>query len=150
MARGEKVEKLLLIDSPCPIKLEALPARLHHFFDQIGLLGTGGTGSSPEWLLPHFEYSIKALEAYRPQPMPKGQAPNTFAIWAREGVCGKPGDPRPPQGEGEDPKPMRWLLNNRTDFGHNGWGELLGDSMKFAQMDGNHFTMMRDEFVSPP
>ena len=60
------VEKLILIDSPCPIRLEPLPARLHHFFDEIGLLGTG-TGKTPNWLLPHFEYSIKALTAYRPE-----------------------------------------------------------------------------------
>ncbi|KAF2459431.1 polyketide synthase PksA [Lineolata rhizophorae] len=147
LAMGEKVEKLVLIDSPCPVKLEPLPARLHHFFDQIGLLGTGKAGGTPSWLLPHFEYSIKALSAYEPQPMAAGNAPSTFAIWARDGVCGKPGDPRPPPAEGEDPKPMKWLLDNRTDFGDNGWGQLLGkDAMQFAVMDGNHFTMMRDEY----
>lgn len=148
LAGGDKVSKLLLLDSPCPVKLEPLPARLHHFFDQIGLLGSGGTGSSPDWLLPHFEYSIKALAEYQPQPMPKGQAPKSFAIWAREGVCGKPGDPRPPPAENEDPAPMKWLLDNRTDFGDNGWAQLLGDGMKFAVMDGNHFTMTREENVS--
>ena len=150
MARGDKVAKLILIDSPNPgMANQPLPARLHHFFDQIGLLGTGGTGSSPEWLLPHFEYSIKALKDYVPQPMPAGQAPSTFAIWAREGVCAKPSDPKPPPAEGEDPAPMKWLLNNRTDFTDNGWAGLLGkDAMKFASMDGNHFTMMRDEHVS--
>ena len=36
------VEKLILIDSPCPVKLEPLPARLHHFFDEIGLLDEAG------------------------------------------------------------------------------------------------------------
>lgn len=150
LAKDEKVEKLVLIDAPAPhTAREPLPPRLHHFFDQIGLLGTGGTGSSPDWLLPHFEYAIKALGQYRPQPIPKGQAPKTFAIWAREGVCGRPGDPQPPRGDGEDPKPMKWLLNNRTDFGDNGWAELLGDgSMSFAQMDGNHFTMTTQEHVS--
>ena len=143
MANNEKVEKLILIDAPAPnMAKEPLPPRLHHFFDQIGLLGTGGTGSSPDWLLPHFEYAIKALGQYVPQAMPKGQAPDTFAIWARDGVCGKPNDPRPPPGDGPDPKPMQWLLNDRTDFGDNGWAELLGDSsMSFAQMEGNHFSM---------
>ncbi|KAI9688899.1 MAG: Type I Iterative PKS [Bathelium mastoideum] len=145
-AMGEKVERLVLIDSPCPVALEPLPARLHHFFDSIGLLGTGKPGGTPGWLLPHFEYSIKALDQYEPTPMAKGQRVPTYAVWAREGVCGKPGDPRPPPAEGEDPKPMKWLLNNRTDFGDNGWGQLLGtENMTFATMDGNHFTMMRDE-----
>ncbi|KAI9710476.1 MAG: polyketide synthase [Bogoriella megaspora] len=145
-AMGEKVEKLVLIDSPCPVALEPLPARLHHFFDSIGLLGTGKPGGTPGWLLPHFEYSIKALDQYEPKPMAKDRQVPTFAVWAREGVCGKPGDPQPPPAEGEDPKPMKWLLNNRTDFGDNGWGQLLGTkNMNFATMDGNHFTMMRDE-----
>ena len=148
-ADGEEIAKIILLDSPCPINLEPLPARLHEFFDEIGLLGTGGTGSSPDWLLPHFDASIKALDEYKPQPMENGKAPKVFAVWAREGVCGKPGDPRPPPGEGEDPAPMKWLLNNRTDFGDNGWAKLLGEGkMTFAQIDGNHFTMMGEEKVS--
>jgi thioesterase domain-containing protein len=40
---------------------------------------------------------------------------------------------------------MLWLLNNRTDFGHNGWGQLCGaENMKFGVMQGHHFTMMKD------
>lgn len=144
MASGQRIERLLLIDAPCPVDLEPLPPRLHHFFAEIGLLGDG-PDSIPDWLLPHFSASIQALSDYVPQPMPTGAAPKTLAIWAREGVCGKPGDRRPPpQGGGDDPAPMRWLLENRTDFGDNGWGQLLGDAMTFEQMDGNHFTMMSD------
>jgi acyl carrier protein len=147
-AMGESVERLLLMDSPCPINLDPLPARLHHFFDSIGLLGTG-TGRTPAWLLPHFESSIKALEAYKPQQLPRSGAPRTFALWATDGVCGKPGDPRPPPGEEEDPKPMKWLLNNRTDFEDNGWGSLLGmENMEFSTIRANHFTMMRENHVS--
>ncbi|KIX09737.1 uncharacterized protein Z518_00818 [Rhinocladiella mackenziei CBS 650.93] len=138
------VEKLILIDSPCPIRLEPLPARLHHFFDEIGLLGTG-TGKTPNWLLPHFEYSIKALTAYRPELKSTHdfKAPPTLLIWATDGVCGKPGDPRPPP-QADDPKSMKWLLENRTDFGPNGWDKLLGaDACKMVTVVGNHFTMMK-------
>ncbi|RMZ77257.1 hypothetical protein DV738_g4532, partial [Chaetothyriales sp. CBS 135597] len=138
------VEKLILIDSPCPIRLEPLPARLHHFFDEIGLLGTG-TGKTPNWLLPHFEYSIKALTAYRPELKSTHdfKAPPTLLIWATEGVCGKPGDPRPPP-QADDPKSMKWLLENRTDFGPNGWDKLLGaENCTMVKVVGNHFTMMK-------
>ncbi|KAL2414197.1 Non-reducing polyketide synthase PKS1 [Exophiala dermatitidis] len=138
------VEKLILIDSPCPIRLEPLPARLHHFFDEIGLLGTG-TGKTPNWLLPHFEYSIKALTAYRPELKSTRDfnAPPTLLIWATDGVCGKPGDPRPPP-QADDPKSMKWLLENRTDFGPNGWDKLLGAEVcKMVTVVGNHFTMMK-------
>lgn len=138
------VEKLILIDSPCPVKLEPLPARLHHFFDEIGLLGTG-TGKTPNWLLPHFEYSIKALTAYRPEQAERAGfiSPPTLMIWATDGVCGKPGDPRPPP-QADDPKSMKWLLENRTDFGPNGWDRLIdAKKCKMVTIKGNHFTMMK-------
>lgn len=143
------VEKLILIDSPCPIRLEPLPARLHHFFDEIGLLGTG-TGKTPNWLLPHFEYSIKALTAYRPELKSTHDfnAPPTLLIWATDGVCGKPGDPRPPP-QADDPKSMKWLLENREDFGPNGWDKLLGEeNCSMVKVVGNHFTMMKPPVVS--
>jgi len=143
------VERLVLIDSPCPIRLEPLPARLHHFFDEIGLLGTG-TGKTPNWLLPHFEYSIKALTAYKPEQktMHDFKAPPTLLIWATDGVCGKPGDPRPPP-QADDPKSMKWLLENRTDFGPNGWDKLLSPEVcKMVTVVGNHFTMMKPPVVS--
>ncbi|KAH7036481.1 polyketide synthase-like protein [Macrophomina phaseolina] len=149
LAEGEKVERLLLLDSPCPVELAPLPARLHHFFDSIGLLGTGKPGGTPGWLLPHFAASIKALKEYEPVPMPQDKAPETYAIWCTDGVCPDPSDPRPPPGDEEDPAPMTWLLNNRTEFGDNGWGQIIPkDRMKFGVMGGNHFTMMKDPHVS--
>ena len=81
-------------------------------------------------------------------PFPKGKAPKTAAIWCTDGVCPNPEDPRPPPSDEEDPAPMKWLLNNRTDFGDNGWGQLLGDSIEFLVMGGNHFTMMKEPWVS--
>lgn len=148
MQEGETVSRLILLDSPCPIRLEPLPARLHRFLDQIGLLGTGA-GEAPEWLLPHFDSAIKALDEYKPAPMDAAKAPKTFAIWATDGVCGNPEDVQLPREEG-DPKSMRWLLENRTDFGSNGWDDLLGGEgkMRFATVEGNHFTIMRQPKVS--
>lgn len=133
LAAGEKVEKLLLLDSPCPVDLAPLPARLHIFFNEIGLLGTGDPSKTPKWLLPHFSAAIRELSAYDPKPSIKPIA--TYAIWCREGVAGNPGDPRPPPAEDEDPAPMKWLLNHRTDFSDNGWGQLCGtENMKYGVM----------------
>ncbi|CBX98440.1 polyketide synthase [Plenodomus lingam] len=143
---GEKVESLVLIDSPCPVALDPLPARLHIFFDQIGLLGTGKPGGTPPWLLPHFASAIQNLKDYDPVPMDPKAAPPVLAIWCTDGVCPNPDDPRPPPGEGEDPAPMKWLLNNRTDFSDNGWAQLLPkENFEYAVMGGNHFTMMKGE-----
>ena len=149
LADGEFVDRLILLDSPCPLALEPLPARLHHFFDRIGLLGSGGK-NPPSWLLPHFQASIDALTAFndKAKPLDPAKAPKTYAIWARDGVCGKPGDPKPPVSE-DDPKSMTWLLNDRTDFGYNGWDQLLGaENIRTTNMEGNHFTIMRAPGVS--
>lgn len=145
---GENVERLVLLDSPCPIDLPPLPSKLHQFLDSIGLLGTGNPNGTPGWLLPHFTSSIANLTAYKPKTIDKSKAPQTFAIWARHGVCPNPEDPRPPISP-EDPPNMRWLLDNRTDFGLNGWDKLLApDKFTTTSMPGNHFTMMREPFVS--
>jgi iterative type I PKS product template protein len=145
---GEKVESLVLIDAPCPVALDPLPARLHIFFDQIGLLGTGKPGGTPSWLLPHFASAIQNLKDYDPKPMDPKIAPPVLAIWCTDGVCPNPDDPRPPPGEGEDPAPMKWLLNNRTEFDDNGWAQLLPkENFEYAVMGGNHFTMMKGEHV---
>lgn len=146
---GEKVDSLVLIDAPCPVALDPLPARLHIFFDQIGLLGTGKPGGTPSWLLPHFASAIQNLKDYDPAPMDPKTAPPVLAIWCTDGVCPNPDDPRPPPGEGEDPAPMKWLLNNRTDFADNGWAQLLPkENFEYAVMGGNHFTMMKGDHVS--
>lgn len=161
-SKNYSVQKLFLIDSPCPVALEPLPARLHHFFDEIGLLSTG-TGTAPDWLLPHFEASIKALTAYKPEiaaseTQKAGSPSSVHFIWATKGVCGDPSDPRPPP-QDDDPKSMKFLLENRTDFGTNGWDQLLdvtldpqtgkGKNATMEKMDGvNHFTMMRPPAVS--
>ncbi|KAF2738000.1 polyketide synthase PksA [Polyplosphaeria fusca] len=143
---GEEVESLVLIDAPCPVALDPLPARLHIFFDQIGLLGTGKPGGTPGWLLPHFASAIQNLKDYDPIPLDPKTAPPVLAIWCTDGVCPNPDDPRPPPGEGEDPAPMKWLLNNRTDFSDNGWAQLLPKkNFEYAVMGGNHFTMMKGE-----
>ncbi|CAK1365906.1 Conidial yellow pigment biosynthesis polyketide synthase [Cercospora beticola] len=142
LAAGEKVEKLLLLDSPCPVNLDPLPTRLHVFFNEIGLLGTGDPTKTPKWLLPHFSAAIKSLSAYDPKPS-LGELP-TYAIWCTDGVAGNPGDPRPPPAEDEDPAPMKWLLNHRTDFGDNGWAQLCTGPFKNGVMGGHHFSMMKE------
>ena len=145
---GEKVEKLVLIDSPFPIGLEKLPPRLYDFFNSIGLFGSGEK-APPSWLLPHFLAFVDSLDKYRATAFPNGaNAPETHIIWARDGVCKLPTDPRPPM-RADDPKEMKWLLNNRTDFSSNGWDKLIGPGRVLVKTmsDANHFTMMEGSKV---
>ena len=148
-SKNYDVEKLLLLDSPCPYALEPLPTRLHVFFNDIGLLGDGNPANTPKWLLPHFQASIDALKEYQPvliQDEPF-DAPQTYLIWCTDGVCKNPGDPRPPP-QDDDPKSMKWLLNNRTDFSPNGWDKLVGpENCRCTTIPGNHFTMMKEPIV---
>lgn len=148
-AVGETVKRLIFFDAPCPVALQPLPSRLHHFFDSIGLLGTGG--KAPDWLLPHFEYSIRNLSEYKPPAMDpsKGPVPKTYSIMAQDGVCKHPTDPRP-EPQPDDPPNMNWLLFNRTDFGPGGWEKLLGDeniTVLESVPNVNHFSMMREPGV---
>ena len=156
ISSGESVEKLILIDAPCPLDLGRLPSHLHKFFDKHGLLGPGpngnnNSGGAPDWLMSHFDASIAALSAYRPGKLPKNQlSMTTHAIWAKDGVCKFPTDPRPKMGNGkQEPSGMSWLLDNREGprLRFNGWDALLGDAgiAETAVVEGaNHFTMMRE------
>ncbi|KAH6673078.1 hypothetical protein B0J14DRAFT_701044 [Halenospora varia] len=146
--KGETVSKLILIDSPCPIKLEALPPSFHQFCDRIGLLGTG-TGKTPSWLLPHFAAAVRELTAYSESlenvRIDTSKMPPTMAIWAREGLVPTKESPQPEwEEEKRMPNSMQWLCENRGNLGPNGWEGLVGrKNVKCVSTRGNHFTMMR-------
>ena len=142
---GDSVERLVIIDAPCPVTIEPLPQGLHAWFASIGLLGEKGE-KIPDWLLPHFAASVSALGSYEAEPIPKGRSPQVTAIWCEDGVCKLPSDPRP------EPYPKGhalFLLDNRSDFGPNRWDEYLDPAkMSFRHMPGNHFSMMHGDLVS--
>lgn len=133
---NERVEQLILIDSPCPDIIEPLPSSLHRWFGSIGLLGDGDLDKLPPWLLPHFAASVNALSNYAPEKVDPAKCPLVTTIWCEDGVCKLPTDPRP------DPFPYghaQFLLDNRTDFGPNLWDRYLNsDKMTFHHMPGNH------------
>ncbi|PYI20253.1 putative polyketide synthase [Aspergillus violaceofuscus CBS 115571] len=152
--RGDVVEKLVLIDSPYPVGLEALPPVFHEFCNRIGLLGDGQT-KTPEWLLPHFRATVTELTAYSEElaaqmPVDVKGMPATTVIWARDGVVKNPGDPEPKWEKGvRMPNSMAWLCGNRLDLGENGWEALVGrGKVRCVSMDGNHFTMMREPLAA--
>jgi iterative type I PKS product template protein len=146
-AQGETVSRLILIDAPCPVKLEPVPSKLFGFFDSIGVLGDRNQKASPPYLIPHFEAMIRNLDTYIAKPFPRGKEPQVLAIWAQDGVCKNPEDPKPNRSP-DDPKVMDWLLNNRVDFGANGWDQLLAERFKCVSMEGNHFSMIVEPLVS--
>ncbi|KAF4632140.1 hypothetical protein G7Y89_g5985 [Cudoniella acicularis] len=147
--KGKRVSKLILIDSHCPVKLEALPSLFHRFCDSIGLLGSGGPGKLPSWLLPHFAASVRELTSYS-QSLDKirpdtSKMPPTTTIWARDGLVPTADSPQP-EWDSNVPMPnsMKWLCENKTNLGPNGWETLVGrKNISCVSTPGNHFTMMR-------
>lgn len=149
---GETVDRLILIDAPCPMDLGLLPSHLHEWFNEQGILGQDGNSKgTPDWLIPHFDASVRALAAYQPtlaiKSQPEHAIPRTYMIWAKDGVCKYPDDPRPATPEGGAPTGMRWLLENREGerLKYGGWDQVLGEAavVETGIVEGvNHFTLM--------
>jgi hypothetical protein len=119
---AERVDRLVLIDAPCPPIIEPLPTSLHRWFNSIGLLGDGDGSKIPPWLLPRFTSSVKTLCEYSARCIDTTKAPKTFAIWCEDGVCKYPSDQRPepyPYGQAQ------FLLENRTDFKPGLWDAIV-------------------------
>jgi len=152
LAEGERVEKLLLIDSPFPVGLEALPSSFHRYCAKIGLLSS--EANIPGWLLPHFAATVGELTKYSEEleGISRSQdslakMPKTIVIWAVDGVV--KGQHETPEWDGRMPNSMQWLVEDRSDLGPNGWERLVGGrNVTCLNVEGNHFTMMREPIVS--
>ena len=145
--QGETTAKLVLLDSPNPIGIQSPPKAMYDFLESLDLFGMKGR-EPPEWLRPHFTAFITMLDRYIPVPFSsRVGAPITRLIYARDGLCKNPGDPRPelPLDGVEDTREMTWLLNNRTNFNGDGWRDLVGEkNLRVSVIDeANHYTMLR-------
>lgn len=138
---GEKTAKLILIDSPNPVGLENPPQRMYDFFESLDFFGTNGK-APPKWLRPHFDAFIGSLDDYKVKPF-RGPALQTHIVYAKDGICKNPGDPRPKVRD-DDPREMLWLLNNRKDFTAGGWASLVGEQNVKVEVleEVNHFSMV--------
>lgn len=155
VSEGEVVESLIFIDSPNPVGLGKLPARMYDFLEQSGIFGAfegsdAEMNAPPDWLFQHFLVFIEALDRYQPIPFEPGTTPPTTIVWAKDGVCKYPTDARP-EPRPDDPRGMKWLLDNRDDFGPCGWDDFLEKRAitTHSMENANHFTMMREPTASP-
>ena len=138
---GEETAKLILIDSPNPIGLENPPSRMYDYFERLDFFGMAGR-KAPSWLRPHFDAFLRVLDDYKIKPF-SSSSPDTHIIYARDGICKHPSDPRP-EIRPDDPREMLWLLNNRTGVSGSGWKDLIGGKNLTTQVldDVNHFSMV--------
>lgn len=143
--QGERVERLILLDSPNPIGLSKLPPHFYGYLEKVGVFGDGSGRKPPVWLIQHFLSFIDALDLYKPAPfMPAHKTPATTLIWAKDGVCKDPSVPSP-EPHADDTREMAWLLEDRTDLGANGWDSLLPEGKMTIEVvnDANHFTLVK-------
>lgn len=150
---GEKVNRVILIDSPCPLEFGALPVDVIRCLAERNLMGTWGQDGKapPRWLLDHFTSSLNAVEKYRPEPVgPVGAVPEVWLISAVDGVFGRnevtlEEEERLAREAGLDlsVRVSRFLLLRRRAFEPFGWERLFpGAKVRWAKTGGNHFTMV--------
>ncbi|KAH8730335.1 hypothetical protein GQ44DRAFT_747268 [Phaeosphaeriaceae sp. PMI808] len=157
ISTGEEVATLTLIDSPPPNDgLDRLPRR---FFDHCSAVGIFGEEMSainsmkersklPDWLMPHFEATIELLHDYRAPPFVQSidSPKRVTVIWAGDCAFGGKYALFPPASmEGEDTEGMKFLTEQRTDFGPGKWADLFpGNHIDVYVVEGeHHFSMMR-------
>ncbi|EHK16310.1 uncharacterized protein TRIVIDRAFT_127586, partial [Trichoderma virens Gv29-8] len=150
IGKGEHVEKIILIDSPCRLFFEALPTKVVECLSSHNLMGNWSGGGTPKWLVKSFVSTIGAVEKYMPTPMviPKGAAaPEVFIIWASDGVFPKGVEAYPELDM--NVRVTRFLVNQRTEFGPLGWDKLFpGQNISIAKMPGSHFMIVHPPNVS--
>jgi len=142
---GERTAKLILLDSPDPIGIQSPPQRMYDFLESQDMFGLKGR-RAPDWLRPHFTAFIAMLDQYNAEPFVGEEAPTTQLIYARDGLCKGAGAARPEE-RPDDPREMRWLLNERTEFHGGGWRRLVGaENLQVSVVDhANHYTMLAEE-----
>ncbi|KAI9930675.1 hypothetical protein MW887_011430 [Aspergillus wentii] len=150
---GDEVHTLVLIDAPCPTVLPPMSSSLIDFLNSIGVFDRSHPNSSElpdakrQLVLDHFNATVKNLARYKPTRLasPPLRPLTTFVIWAKEGVCYAPDDPRLKANPSlATDATATWILNDRSDLGPRGWETLLPlKDIATKSVPGNHFTMMQ-------
>lgn len=148
IAKGQKVDRLILIDSPCRLEFEALPEQVVAELTRKGLMGASGQKKAPDWLVQHFTSTVISVETYMPTPMASSEVPPIVNfIWVKEGLVKSVAE----SGLEVDMniKVTRFLLEPRGDLKTSGWEKLLpGAKYDFNYMTGNHFQITQPPHVS--
>lgn len=158
---GERVEGVLLIESPCPKKMEGLPPLTLEVLEETGIfVGIPTRGGGPDTPMPlgqkqHIVGCVQAVITYDPLPLEPEQRPaHTYIIWSERGLfeqlsekVKEASDPDLRPGIEKPGINRDWLVGKRTSFGPKGWNRLLGDC-ECHSTEGDHFSCMNLPRVS--
>ncbi|KDN50402.1 ketoacyl-synt-domain-containing protein [Tilletiaria anomala UBC 951] len=137
---ADRVELLLLLDSPSPSRFPPLPMSIVDWIFSSADIPTPPTLSKR--LVSHFQATVDSLERLGvPEPLTANQPQRVVLLTARHGLNVKKEIP-------EENKTVKWLVEPRVGLGPNGWDVLLPNKTVLVnEFDANHFTMMHEPFV---
>ncbi|MCJ1313534.1 hypothetical protein MMC25_007213 [Agyrium rufum] len=155
---GEEVRGIVMIDSPCPKKLEDMPEPTLELMEQTGLFIGVKRAGKPDMPMAietkqHLVSCVKELSQFEPVPMEEKRRPGkTVMIWARNGIFDELGgkiaeasalEAKKADGDSEPEVGLKkdWLTAERKSYGPNGWDRLVGD-IECHNIEGDHFSVM--------
>lgn len=157
---GEKVRGLLLIDAPSPNFLGHISDPTRELLQETGLFAAAEQVVIGKKALArvnsHMRKCVESLKHYNPESMDSRCRPDrVFAIWATRGIFEQLEDK-----EGVSPSDkdvthhevrqlQRWMKEQRTSFGPNGWDRLVGD-VEYRVTEGDHRSILHGPWVSFP
>jgi iterative type I PKS product template protein len=153
----EKLHGILLIDSPCPNKLENLPDLTLQILEETGIFARipktedGIDDAASLSMKSHLLGCVKSVVSYDPTPLPKYGRPNhVFIIWATQGLfeelttkVKEASEMTVNEKNLHDSVGLKkdWLTAKRSSFGPMGWDRLLG-RCDCHNVKGDHFSIM--------
>lgn len=144
---GEEVLGLIIVDMHCPKPLpewiETTKELWEYWCETTGLDNVFAPLPDAQDLEKHLISNFRALNRYHPKPMRPGKTPThgTLVVWAKKGM----GNGLKREDYADLPDPLEigtWFCFDRTDFGPNGWEELVGDKIETVAIDGHHRSIM--------
>ncbi|KAE8310243.1 hypothetical protein BDV41DRAFT_590517 [Aspergillus transmontanensis] len=149
---GNEVERMFLIDTPCPTFARSMPDALVDFLNSINRFGVMSEDEVKEnkrgspLASHHFTLSRQQLSIYQVSRLPGRNIPQVVLFSAKEGVDKQDEVARPEVLPAEQ-QLVDWFLNDRTHGELFEWDKVL-ENVKVVPVDGNHFSMMVPPMVS--
>lgn len=157
---GERVRCLLLMDAPSPNFLGHISDPARELLQETGLFAAAGQVVIGKKALArvnsHMRKCVESLKHYNPEPMDSRCRPDrVFAIWATRGIFEQLEDKEEVSPSDKDVahhevrQLQRWMKEQRTSFGPNGWDRLAGD-VEYRVTEGDHRSILHEPWVSFP
>ncbi|KAM3073545.1 hypothetical protein ACMFMG_004561 [Clarireedia jacksonii] len=152
---GEAVERIYLVESPCPLGVQPTLHNLTHGIDSKNHKQREAEQQSKASMklmsALHEAQKLINFEKYIPtalSPCPGHPIPRTTYFFAKQRLDSHAKQPKVSE---SDSSSMSWVREERAGFGvtGDGWERLVDRSkLKIVPLDGNHFSVMEEPNIS--